>query len=71
MKKRLVYIIGSLVLLLSACGNEIQDQTEIESSSESMISEETLEVESTYIENLDEEISSESISEEGTSEVLG
>lgn len=70
MKKRLVYIIGVLVLLLSACGNEIQDQTEIESSSESMISEETLEVESTYIENLDEEISSESISEEGTSEVL-
>lgn len=70
MKKRLAYILGFLVVFLSACGNKTQAPTEVESSSENTIAEETLGAESTYIENFDEEIISEHTSEEVTSDII-
>lgn len=48
MKKRLAYILGFLVVFLSACGNKTQAPTEVESSSENTIAEETLGAESIY-----------------------
>ena len=64
----MAYILGFLVVFLSACGNKTQAPIEVECSIENTFAEETLGAESTYRENFDEEIISEHASEEVTSD---